>query len=211
MLNVFHCFAVELVSDCIHKIVSVHQKGSNPSSIDNVQLEKNCKAVLRENIKLCIVEGKYPHVVKFKPVETNGNQSKSKNCQKQKHETDLHKSDSKLKRSADRDSDDSPKAKKQKTSRQSHVSDSDSDSQNVEDIKAKLNQLKETMKKSKPEKPQNDDQQTVKKVTDSRSGKPSPESRWEEHGRLLMFTSKGVQSSTKVRKMYLFKFTRPAT
>uniref|UniRef100_UPI00398F5BC9 bifunctional polynucleotide phosphatase/kinase isoform X2 n=1 Tax=Pristiophorus japonicus TaxID=55135 RepID=UPI00398F5BC9 len=63
---------VELVADYRNKSVRVKQLGMNPSSVGGRSLEPGLEATLREGETLHVVNGLYPHTVRFAPSSPSG-------------------------------------------------------------------------------------------------------------------------------------------
>lgn len=150
------------------------QRGINPTSVEEIHLHCGDSTTLQEGETLCLVNGLYPYCIRF---EQDDNSAKKKPleffCSKE----------------APKKTEEDGKAhtiKRLKVSCPSEEEDDDDDSF----ITEKLRQLQETaaqaaQAQSSPQKP---------------LSKPAPQlcDSWENHGKLLVFTKKGIVPSTKV-------------
>ncbi|KAL7977236.1 hypothetical protein Chor_009185, partial [Crotalus horridus] len=165
---------VELLANYAYRSVRVTQRGINPTSVEEIHLHCGDSTTLQEGETLCLVNGLYPYCIRF---EQDDNSAKKNPleffCSKQ----------------APKKTEEDGKAhtiKRLKVSCPSEEEDDDDDSF----ITEKLRQLQETaaqaaQAQSSPQKP---------------LSKPAPQlcDSWENHGKLLVFTKKGIAPSTKV-------------
>ncbi|KAM3823815.1 bifunctional polynucleotide phosphatase/kinase isoform 1-T2 [Vipera latastei] len=165
---------VELLANYAYRSVRVTQRGINPTSVEEIHLHCGDSTTLQEGETLCLVNGLYPYCIRF---EQDDNSAKKKPleffCSKE----------------APKKTEEDGKAhtiKRLKVSCPSEEEDDDDDSF----ITEKLRQLQETaaqaaQAQSSPQKP---------------LSKPAPQlsDSWENHGKLLVFTKKGIVPSTKV-------------
>ncbi|XP_007442782.1 bifunctional polynucleotide phosphatase/kinase-like [Python bivittatus] len=164
---------VELLANYAYRSVRVTQRGVNPTSVEEIHLHCGDSTTLQEGETLCLVNGLYPYCIHF---EQDDNSTKknpleffcSKRTQKKTEEDG--------------------KAHAVKRLKASCPSEDEEDDDSF--VAEKLRQLQETAVRaaqthSSPQKP-------LSKLA------PQPSDSWEDRGKLLVFTKKGVVPSTKV-------------
>ncbi|XP_042332183.1 bifunctional polynucleotide phosphatase/kinase isoform X2 [Sceloporus undulatus] len=167
---------VELLANYTYRSVRVTQRGVNPTSVEEIHLRCGDSTTLQEGETLCLVNGLYPYCIHF---EQDSSSSK-KNL--------LHFFGSKHSLKEEKEDDKKAQiAKRIKPSSPSEDEEDDDDSRVTE----KLKQLQETAARAEQVLPP-PQQQPVSKMA------PQPYDSWEDHGKLLVFTKKGVVPSTKV-------------
>ncbi|XP_039216157.1 bifunctional polynucleotide phosphatase/kinase [Crotalus tigris] len=164
---------VELLANYAYRSVRVTQRGINPTSVEEIHLHCGDSTTLQEGETLCLVNGLYPYCIRF---EQDDNSAKKNPleffCSKQ----------------APKKTEEDCKAHTIKRLKVSCPSEEEDDDDSF--ITEKLRQLQETaaqaaQAQSSPQKP---------------LSKPAPQlcDSWENHGKLLVFTKKGIAPSTKV-------------
>ncbi|XP_067651415.1 bifunctional polynucleotide phosphatase/kinase-like [Haliotis asinina] len=190
---------LELKADYKKKEVQVKQVGSNPSAVDNTELEKGKTVKVKPGDIVYVLSGSYPHIVKFKSADKTSVKDKKKTC-----DSDLVKNGSRKRTST---SEREHEAKKRKTSKDeednvSLLKKSESHDSEEEHMKTVAEKLK-MLKQSKLDESENDSkpkQNVSPKVsnTSSKDIQPTSESTWTQHDKLYIYTSKGVKSSDKI-------------
>ncbi|KAH0626688.1 hypothetical protein JD844_001795 [Phrynosoma platyrhinos] len=165
---------VELLANYTYRSVRVTQRGVNPTSVEEIHLRCGDSTTLQEGMTLCLVNGLYPYCIHF---EQDSSSSK-KNL--------LHFFSSKHSLKEEKEDD-----KKAQTAKRIKPSSPSEDEEDDDDVTEKLKQLQETAARAEQAHPP-PQQQSVSKMA------PQPCDSWEDHGKLLVFTKKGVVPSTKV-------------
>lgn len=151
------------------------QRGVNPTSVEEIHLHCGDSTTLQEGETLCLVNGLYPYRIRFE----QGSHSPKKTLPEFfSPRRALKEGDGKAQASK------RPKA----SSPPKDVEDDDDDDDSV--VK-KLKQLQETAAQAQQK--CHSSQQTLSKLA------PHPCDSWEDQGKLLVFTKKGVVPSAKVR------------
>uniref|UniRef100_A0A8D0GSH7 Polynucleotide kinase 3'-phosphatase n=1 Tax=Sphenodon punctatus TaxID=8508 RepID=A0A8D0GSH7_SPHPU len=165
---------VELLANYTHRAVRVTQRGVNPTSVEELRLGCGDSTTLQEGQTLCLVNGLYPYCLRFAP--------KPRSPRKTLPEFFSPK------RPLDEGEETACPAKRPKTP--SLVED-DEEEEDDSVVAEKLRQLQEMAveveraPRTPPEK-------------GASESAPHPQDSWEEHGKLLVFTQKGVVPSSKV-------------
>ncbi|KAG8433960.1 hypothetical protein GDO86_012353 [Hymenochirus boettgeri] len=197
---------VELVANLESKVVRVTQLGANPTSVGEVKLKKGESTLMKENQTLFMVNGLYPYTVVFCEDSPKLAAGSGKNKKTLEVKTTLSSTSPKKtivdffgapknegqKRRIHNDSSREESSSK-KTKYQEARTGNEWDDSEEEDIAHKLSQLQDMA--AKVNKATSNTSQTSSKET--RGGAISKDS-WEEHGKLLIFNKKGVQSSSKI-------------
>ncbi|KAG8140206.1 putative Bifunctional polynucleotide phosphatase-kinase protein [Naja naja] len=160
---------VELLANYAYRSVRVTQRGINPTSVEEIHLHCGDSTTLQEGETLCLVNGLYPYCIRF---EQDDNSTKKNPleffCSKQ------------IQQKTEEDSM-GHTVKRLKVSCPSEEEDDDDSF-----ITEKLRQLQETAAQA------HSSQKPLSKLA------PQPCDSWEDQGKLLVFTKKGLVSSTKV-------------
>lgn len=145
------------------------QRGINPTSVEEIHLHCGDSTTLQEGETLYLVNGLYPYCIRF---EQDDNSAKKKPleffCSKQNQQK----------------TEEDGKAHPVKRLKVSCPSEEEDDDDSF--ITEKLRQLQETAAQA------HSSQKPLSKLA------PHPCDSWEDHGKLLIFTKKGIVSSTKV-------------
>ncbi|XP_038237498.1 bifunctional polynucleotide phosphatase/kinase isoform X2 [Dermochelys coriacea] len=161
---------VELLADYKHRAVRVTQRGVNPTSVEELQLQPGDSSTLQEGQTLWLVNGRYPYTLRFLPTPRR---SLLDFFSPKRHPLAEGEEERPPKR---------PKAP--------------SPSEEEEDaaVAVKLHQLQETAASAEQAKG------GASHLPQGRSLglPPHPRDSWEEHGKLLVFTKEGVVPSAKV-------------
>ncbi|KAM3923496.1 bifunctional polynucleotide phosphatase/kinase [Leptodactylus fuscus] len=198
---------VELVANVEKKVVRVTQMGPNPTSVGDVKLMHGESTLMNENHTMYMVNSLYPYTIVF-------NNGSSRNTGKSKAALQTNKkpvvATSPKKTITDFFNASTPESNK-RTQREEHGKAEPSSkrtklqvsaskpSQNSEDseeeeISCKLRELQETASKAK----NSTTVQASNDTSDTLRGGTCSKDSWEEHGKLLVFNKKGVQSSSKI-------------
>ncbi|KAM9112958.1 bifunctional polynucleotide phosphatase/kinase [Pangshura tecta] len=168
---------VELLADYKHRAVRVTQRGVNPTSVEELQLQPGDSSTLQEGQTLWLVNGRYPYTLRFLPAPLSPRRSL----------LDFFSPKRRLPGEGDEGR---PPKRPKAPSPPEEEEEEEEDSA----VAAKLCQLQETAasaeraKGGAPRLPQGE-----------LSGlPPHPRDSWEEHGKLLVFTKQGVVPSAKV-------------
>ncbi|XP_063157007.1 bifunctional polynucleotide phosphatase/kinase isoform X2 [Candoia aspera] len=161
---------VELLANYAYRSVRVTQRGVNPTSVEEIHLHCGDSTTLQEGETLCLVNGLYPYCIRFE----QGDNSAKKNP--------LEFFCSKRTQKKTEEDGEAHTVKRLKASCPSEDEEDDDTS-----VAEKLRQLQETAAQahSSPQKP-------LSKLA------PQPCDSWEDRGKLLVFTKKGIVPSTKV-------------
>uniref|UniRef100_A0A8C5WF91 Polynucleotide kinase 3'-phosphatase n=1 Tax=Leptobrachium leishanense TaxID=445787 RepID=A0A8C5WF91_9ANUR len=201
---------VELVAHFERRVVRVIQLGGNPTSVGDVKLKKDESTLMKEDQVLLMVNSLYPYTVVFEddcPKEAHTSRRSKANApvnrapalgaSPKKTIVDFFgatsSSESQKRRSKEKDNHSKPPSKKpkfQETDAKPEDQDTDSDE---EQIANKLKELQQMAAKA------NKMNLKASQMTASNSGGHTcSKDSWEEHGKLLVFNKKGVQSSSKI-------------
>ncbi|XP_053546774.1 bifunctional polynucleotide phosphatase/kinase [Bombina bombina] len=200
---------VELVANIERKIVRVVQFGSNPASVGDTKLKPGESTLLKEDEILCLVNGLHKYSVSFAEeiASSTTNPRKPKERLNVRKTTSLAPSPKKTlidffgaKRSEGqkRSSPDGDKKPEQSRKRSKHEDPSmenkeESDDSEEEDVARKLKELQQIAAKANK-----GNSETVQNPSDVTKEGSCTKDCWEEHGKLLLFNKKGVQSSSKI-------------
>ncbi|XP_044300583.1 bifunctional polynucleotide phosphatase/kinase isoform X2 [Varanus komodoensis] len=165
---------VELLANYAYRSVRVTQRGVNPTSVEEIHLRCGDSTTLQEGETLCLVNGLYPYHIRF---EQDSSSPRKTLLQFFSPKHGLKKED-------DSGSAARP-AKQPKVSPPSEDVDEDELS-----VAEKLRQLQEMAARAELARPL--PPHRPPKLT------PQPTDSWEDHGKLLVFTRKGVMPSTKI-------------
>ncbi|KAG9471148.1 hypothetical protein GDO78_015681, partial [Eleutherodactylus coqui] len=198
---------VELVANVERKVVRVTQMGTNPTSVGEVKLKAGESTLMSENDTLYMVNALYPYTVVFNN-ESPRNTEKPKvphrvskkpasaAASPKKTITDFFNAEmSESNKRTQREEDGKLEPSGKRTKFQASVSkpSENSEDSEEEEISHKLRELQERAAKGNP---------TSTKATndspDPPKGRACTKDTWEEHGKLLVFNKKGVQSSSKI-------------
>lgn len=150
------------------------QRGVNPTSVEEIHLQCGDSTTLQEGQTLFLVNGLYPYFIRFERDSPKKNLLEFFSPKRP-----LKQEDGKAQ-----------PAKRPKASCPSENEEDDDDPSVAE----KLRQLQETA--ARAAKTCQPSQQAVSKLA------PHPCDSWEDHGKLLVFTKKGVVPKAKVRSYY---------
>lgn len=195
----FLCFVAELTANFEKFEVQVKATGSYPCEVDGRQLSKGETAILRDRGSLLLLPDKFENIVQF-----IGNNILGKRCAGMNEGSSF---------GAERTNTGSGPTKQKQAKlnfKQDDVSNSDhSDSEHLEDINKRLQKLRENATVEAISGEGNEAEVAMNVGTSSqaenssermlKASKPAENSVWMEHDRLLMYTAKGVLSSSKVR------------
>ncbi|XP_071090216.1 bifunctional polynucleotide phosphatase/kinase-like [Haliotis cracherodii] len=195
---------LELKADCKRKEVQVKQVGSNPSAVDNTELEKGKTVKIKPGDIVYVLVGSYPHIVKFKTADKISVKDKKRTSSSDSVKVSSVQNGSR-KRTSTGESEQDTKKRKLSKDEQNKVSSlkksesHDSDEEHIKSVAEKLQMLKQ----SKPDKSESDSkpkQKVSSKVsnTSSKDVQPALESSWSQHDKLYIYTGKGVKSSDKI-------------
>ncbi|XP_056398657.1 bifunctional polynucleotide phosphatase/kinase [Hyla sarda] len=190
----------EFVANVGKKVVRVTQLGANPTSVGEVKLKHGESTLLNENQTLHMVNSLYPYTVVFsdespsrrKPRDTKPAAATSP----KKTITDFFNastSESKNRTKRKEDGKSEPSSKRTKTQGFASRPEENSEESEDEDISYKLKELQETAAKAN-----HTSTKTSRDSPDTLRGTACSKDTWEEHGKLLVFTKQGVQSSSKI-------------
>ncbi|XP_003222735.1 bifunctional polynucleotide phosphatase/kinase [Anolis carolinensis] len=171
---------VELLANYAYRSVRVTQRGVNPTSVEEIHLRCGDSTTLQEGETLFLVNRLYPYHVRFEQDPS----SPKKNLlhffspkRPLKEEEEVEEKDRKAQT-----------AKRIKSSSPSEDEEEDEDDPHVTE---KLRQLQETAALAEETHPSPQKQPAYQMA-------PQPRDSWEDHGKLLVFTKKGVVPSSKV-------------
>ncbi|XP_062994865.1 bifunctional polynucleotide phosphatase/kinase isoform X2 [Elgaria multicarinata webbii] len=164
---------VELLANYAYRSVRVTQRGVNPTSVEEIHLRCGDSTTLQEGETLRLVNGLYPYRIRF---EQDSSSPKKNLLQFFSPKRPLKKEED----------DGSSRPKRPKVSSPSKEEEDDDDPSVVE----KLRQLQEMA--ARAEMSRQPSQQPPSKLA------AQPSDSWEEHGKLMVFTKKGVAPSAKV-------------
>ncbi|XP_077773545.1 bifunctional polynucleotide phosphatase/kinase isoform X2 [Podarcis muralis] len=168
---------VELLANYAYRSVRVTQRGVNPTSVEEIHLRCGDSTTLQEGETLCLVNGLYPYRIRFE----EDSRSPKKTL------LEFFSPRRPLKKEED------GKAQPAKRPKTSSPSEDEEDSDDVDpSVAEKLKQLQETAAQA-----QRAQSQTPRQLQLSHLA-PQPHDSWEDHGKLLVFTKKGVVPSAKV-------------
>lgn len=196
---------VELLADWQHQTVRITQLGVNPTSVEELELKKGDSTTMKEGETLCLVNGLYPHTIRFtgsKPIRPPSASETKIDVSARPRDTvpkrtvkdffGAHRPETSKRSSSSREAQAEPSSKKSKgESPMEQGSGSDSE----EEANRKLKQLRETAALAHQA-----NSTAVPRTGSSEvhSGDACPRDSWEEHGKLLVFNKKGVQASSKI-------------
>nr|XP_034990633.1 bifunctional polynucleotide phosphatase/kinase isoform X2 [Zootoca vivipara] len=167
---------VELLANYAYRSVRVTQRGVNPTSVEEIHLRCGDSTTLQEGETLCLVNGLYPYRIRF--------EEDSRSPKK----TLLEFFSPRRPQKKEEDGKSQP-AKRPKTSSPSEDEEDDDVDPSVAE---KLRQLQETAAEAERARGQRPRQLHLSQLA------PQPHDSWEDHGKLLVFTKKGVLPSAKV-------------
>ncbi|XP_061444616.1 bifunctional polynucleotide phosphatase/kinase isoform X2 [Rhineura floridana] len=167
---------VELLANYAYRSVRVTQRGVNPTSVEEIHLRCGDSTTLQEGETLCLVNGLYPYRIRF---EEDSRSPKKTLLEFFSPRRPLNEEEEESK---------AQPAKRPKTSSSSEDEEEDDDVN--PSVVEKLKQLQETA--AQAEQTQQPPQQPFSQLA------PQPHDFWEDHGKLLVFTKKGVVPSTRV-------------
>ncbi|XP_053116116.1 bifunctional polynucleotide phosphatase/kinase isoform X2 [Hemicordylus capensis] len=166
---------VELLANYAYRSVRVTQRGVNPTSVEEIHLRCGDSTTLQEGEILCLVNGLYPYHIHF---EQDSRSPKKNLLEFFSPRRPLNQDDGKAR-----------PAKRPKVSSPSEEEEEEDDPSVLE----KLRQLQETAAQAEQaEQADPPSRQTPSKLS------PQPQDSWEDHGKLLVFTKKGVAPSAKI-------------
>ncbi|XP_077982850.1 bifunctional polynucleotide phosphatase/kinase-like [Glandiceps talaboti] len=206
---------VELLANHTKKTVRVKQLGVHPAFLEDLALEKNSTSSLQHGDIIYFLEGQYKHKVYFSSELGKYDDTESRYVSPKK--TSTKSSD----KSSDVDSDD----RRENSGSKRNIKDyfgkpQTSDRETAKTLSAR-DESKESRKRTISNSDDEDEDKCVKSkkmkvegtsipdVMDSsagsskeskdlKRGKPATDSSWEKHGKLLLFTQKGVQASNRI-------------
>ncbi|KAM4652463.1 bifunctional polynucleotide phosphatase/kinase isoform 1-T3 [Discoglossus pictus] len=197
---------VELVANVERRVVRVTQFGANPASVGDVKLKPGESTLLKESHTLSLVNDLYQYSVSFsddtpreaaistKPKATLQVHKTAPNSQSPKKTLidffGATKSEGQ-KRNAPHGGNRSEQSSK-KTKYQDETNEKSDDSEE-EEVARKLKELQQIAAKTSK-----GSTGTSQKSSEVSRGASCSKDSWEEHGKLLVFNKKGVQSSTKI-------------
>uniref|UniRef100_A0ABM5GS80 Bifunctional polynucleotide phosphatase/kinase n=1 Tax=Pogona vitticeps TaxID=103695 RepID=A0ABM5GS80_9SAUR len=170
---------VELLANYTYRSVRVTQRGVNPTSVEEIHLHRGDSTTLQEGQTLCLVNGLYPYCIRFEQEATS---PKKNLLQFFSPKRPLKQEDEKGRRA--------PPVKRTKTSSPSEDEEGEEDNGDDPSVVEKLRKLQETAARAEQALPPS--RKLLSKVA------PQLCDSWEDHGKLLVFTRKGVVPSTKV-------------
>ncbi|XP_075461763.1 bifunctional polynucleotide phosphatase/kinase isoform X1 [Ascaphus truei] len=201
---------VELAAMVEQRVVRVTQLGANPTSVGEVKLKLGESTLMKEGQTLFVVNGLYPHTVSFideSPRHTAASGKPKTNVEV--HKTPPLAASSKKtlvdffgvprsegprkKNSRDGDHPLEPSSKKPRLKDTSLETREIGDDSEEEEIAHKLRELQQTAAKANKA-----NTGTVQRSSQGSRGESCTKDSWEEHGKLLIFNMKGVQSSHKI-------------
>uniref|UniRef100_A0A8C8RSG8 Bifunctional polynucleotide phosphatase/kinase n=1 Tax=Pelusios castaneus TaxID=367368 RepID=A0A8C8RSG8_9SAUR len=168
---------VELLADYRHRAVRVTQYGVNPTSVEELQLHPGDSSTLQDGQTLWLVNGCYPHTLRFLPAPKSPRRS-------------LLDFFSPKRRPLAKGEEGWPSKRPKAPSPPEEQEEEEEDSV----VAMKLRQLQEMAASA---------EQAKGGASCPLQGEPSgppphPRDSWEEHGKLLVFTKEGVMPSAKV-------------
>ncbi|XP_076112376.1 bifunctional polynucleotide phosphatase/kinase-like [Mytilus galloprovincialis] len=187
---------VEITANWKTEDITVKQLGSNSSSIDGIELEKDREVRLQLTSTLYVLTGLYPQKVDIKkkaPLKNNPN-------------VEISSSKTDKKRPADQEEKlISPPSKRQKV----EMKESISEEEHIKDVEKKLNLLKKMkndkmkdgakeVNTEKVQKEKTKENTTDFKFSDKKEGEPASESKWDQYDKLVIHTRKGLCSRSKI-------------
>ncbi|XP_066484403.1 bifunctional polynucleotide phosphatase/kinase isoform X2 [Tiliqua scincoides] len=164
---------VELLANYAYRSVRVTQRGVNPTSVEEIHLSCGDSTTLQEGETLCMVNGLYPYRIHF---EQGSHSPKKTLLEFFSPKRALKEGNGKAQ----------PSKRPKASSPPKDVEDDDDDPS----VAKKLKQLQETAARAQQK--CHSSQQTLSKLV------PHPCDSWEDHGKLLVFTKKGVVPSAKI-------------
>ncbi|KAM9298900.1 bifunctional polynucleotide phosphatase/kinase [Gastrophryne carolinensis] len=200
---------VELVANLERRGVRVTQLGLNPTVVGEMKLKVGESTLMKEDQTLYLVNTLYPYTITFtnaapvyatpaaKPKTISHTSRNSKRAASPKKTiTDFFggsTSESQKRSQREEDDDLEPSSKRSKPQESGSKATEYSGDSEEEEISRKLKELQETAAKANRTNAINDH-----KPSDASRGGICSKDCWEEHGKLLVFTKKGVQASSKI-------------
>ncbi|XP_074927376.1 bifunctional polynucleotide phosphatase/kinase [Chelonoidis abingdonii] len=163
---------VELLADYKHRAVRVTQRGVNPTSVEELQLQPGDSSTLQEGQTLWLVNGRYPYTLRFLPAPQSPRRSLLDFFSPKRH--------------LPGEGDEGRPPKRPKAPSPPEEEDSA--------VATKLRQLQETAASAERAK----GGAPCLPHGGALGLPPNPRDSWEEHGKLLVFTKEGVVPSAKV-------------
>ncbi|XP_078511306.1 bifunctional polynucleotide phosphatase/kinase-like [Lissotriton helveticus] len=196
---------VELLADWQRQTVRITQLGVNPTSVEELELKKGDSTTMKEGETLCLVNGLYPHTIRFtgsKPTRPPSASDTKTDVSARPRDTipkrtvkdffSAHRPENMKRSSSNREAQAEPSSKRPKgESPKEQGSGSDSE----EEANRKLKQLQETAAHAHQA---NSTAAPKAGSSEVQRGDACPRDSWEEHGKLLVFNKKGVQASSKI-------------
>ncbi|XP_063798503.1 bifunctional polynucleotide phosphatase/kinase isoform X2 [Pseudophryne corroboree] len=196
---------VEVAADFERRAVRITQLGVNPTSVGEVSLKHGESTQMTEDHTLYMVNSLHPYTVEFskespknnapygKPTAAlQGNKKRSLAAEPKKNITDFFGTTQKRSH-RDEERKAEPSSKKLKCQDSGLKAAGNSDDSEEEETARKLKELQETAAKAHPS-----GTKTSHVSPDAQRGGTCSKDSWEEHGKLLIFQKKGVQSSSKI-------------
>ncbi|CAH2318932.1 bifunctional polynucleotide phosphatase kinase [Pelobates cultripes] len=200
---------VELVANFEKRVIRVKQLAGNPTMVGEVRLKKGESALMKEDQVLLMVNSLHPYTMVFEedntkePTTSRKSRAPAKVPKPPAHTGSPRKTivdffgasaSEGQKRRPRGEENSKPVSKKPKYQENaSEATEKQEDSDDEEEIAKKLKDLQETAAKANMTKISTS--QTSSEVS---RGNPCSKDSWEEHGKLLVFSKKGVQASSKI-------------
>ncbi|XP_005990983.1 bifunctional polynucleotide phosphatase/kinase [Latimeria chalumnae] len=214
---------VQLVADYKNRIVTVTQFGTNPSSVEEITLNRGGSTLLKEGQTLFIVNGLHPQTLLFKetkpkPLANNtiskltplspAKQQRSSISPPKKTISDFFsstKAQAQKRHPGNEEDPAEPNGKRLKFEREgplagNHDSEEEEEDDDDKEMAEKLLQL-QAMAAKYEQAAEKMAQAAARSSADASvptKGQPWPKDSWEQHGKLLVFTKKGMTASSKV-------------